>query len=450
MLWLSLKSEQTLKFASLQDRATIGSASSNHITIQGKGIRSLHGQFLLEEENYFYRDFSDRQCIPLHQDSQIIIGNWLITSNPFDHFWEKYHSLFQEDFKANLTQSSQPHLEEALSKLKMNWFLTNETPEIVVSSLSSQFQEVSLLGPIERILEDPFVTDVLVESFDQIWVEKNGELTFSNFYFSNPESYKLYLENLLAQAHKTLDEAIPFVDFILPGGHRGHVIAPPVTDGKYYLSIRKMRRDILTLNNFVQREMFSERTLQLLQKFIREQKNILISGATGSGKTTLLKALINACPEHEHLLVAEDTPELKFPRKNSCFLYTRISSETELPPVTLRDLVRQALRMRPDRIVIGEVRGDEALDLLHAMNTGHRGCMGSLHANSARDALYRLEGLVRMSSAALSEQAVRDLVSRNIHVVLHCEKGEGKRKLKEVAYVHGRDNDRILLEMETL
>ncbi len=446
-MWLVLQDQSKVKATSVGERLTVGTAPSNGLVLEGRGIHPLHGQLTKREEGWVFRDFvSDRET-PLLPQQKFPLGPFDCELLQEDALWEKYRSRIVESFRSSLKSSKDFDLEIALQRLKSEIFFSKDLPVSIQDHLESQFQEFSLLSPIERLLLDKEVTDILVEDFDVIWVERTGSLERAPVAFTSEESFRIYVENLLSQLHKSVDEAHPFADFVLRDGSRGHVIAPPLTPKTYYLSIRKPRNQIWLLDDLQDREMMTQEQRRLINQAIDQKMNILVSGSTGSGKTTLLKALIAGTQSQDRILILEDTPELGMSRKNTGFLRTRLDVRSELPPIALRDLVRQCLRMRPDRIVIGEVRGEEALDLLHAMNTGHRGCMGSLHANSSRDAVSRLEGLVQLAEQSLSESATRDLVVRNIHLVIHCAKINGQRKVQEIGFVRGLDGERLLMEV---
>ena len=261
MMWVCLSSDHSTKLAPLCDRATIGSADSNTLVIQGKGIRPLHGQFIQQDHLYYFRDFMDRKLVPIVQDSEIKVGPWTLESGSFHGFWEKFKPNILHDFKQHLTESRSPELNSALICIQKNWFFSDHLPEIVCSNLSSQFHEISLLGPVEALLQDPLISDILVERYDRIWIEREGQLLASSLKFTTEESYRIYIENLLTQAHQVLDDAYPFVDFVLSDGARAHLIGPPVTDGAYYLSIRKMRKNLLSLDALSNTGMFSKQTL---------------------------------------------------------------------------------------------------------------------------------------------------------------------------------------------
>jgi pilus assembly protein CpaF len=449
-VWLRFESEAEIKFAELRSRATLGSSSSNSIPIADKKLKPLHGQFIRDRYEIRYRDFEINEVRVVGEGQTFEILDWKIRWGSWKEIQKDFEQKFLESFKSLLKGRGLDALETAWLEFQDRWFINSEIPESLRTVLASQLDQLSLFSPIETLLEDSEVTDILVESFDCIWIEKSGELRPSNLRFLNAETYEIYLENLLTKLHKSVDEVRPYLDFVLSDGSRGHLIAPPLTERARYLSIRKKRKVHFSLQDLVDHKMVSSETFSVLKKALVERKNILISGATGSGKTTLLKAFLLEVPAHERMIVIEDTSELKIERENAAFLYSRLETLGGFPPVSLRDLVRQSLRMRPDRIIIGEVRGEEALDLMHAMNTGHRGCMGSLHANSARDALLRLQGLIQMSSASLSESAMRDLIARNIQVLVHCGRSsDGLRKIVEYAFVRGVDQNQILLELHS-
>jgi Flp pilus assembly CpaF family ATPase len=446
-LWLWLRRGEERKLGLVEDRSTVGSALSNHITLLSGDIRSLHGQFLIADEQWIYRDFDKCSEFFIKPGEAFKIADWNCVAGQLDKLSSLYESFLLEDFKMVLKSYPSLNLSQALEEIRKRWFFSQVVPPVIERLLTSQIEQVSLVSPIERLLEDEEVSDILVEAFDRIWIERKGELEQANVRFINAETYQIYLENLLAALHKSIDDVRPYLDFVLSDGSRGHLIVPPLTDGSRYLSIRKKKKSMLSLDQLNERGMFSPTALQAIRASLNQRKNILISGSTGSGKTTLLKSILCEIPEKERTIVIEDTPELSIDRQNTAFLYSRTDSLSQLPAITLRELVRQSLRMRPDRIIIGEVRGEEALDLMHAMNTGHRGCLGSLHANSNRDALSRLQGLIQMSSSTLSENAMRDLIARNLHLLLHCARDiDGKRRVSEYSFVRGIDQNQILLE----
>lgn len=428
----------------LSNRATIGSAESNELVLQGGGIYPIHAQWESLRE---FRNFQTQERVWLDLGSNRKLGEWELSFDDFDTLWRRVGSYFIEAFKTSLRAQTSLSLKDALRNFHSQHVLNSQMPTILSETLKAHFEEYSLQGPVERLLEDPRLSDVLVQGFDNIWIEKEGRFYKSSLQFSSEETYRIYIQNLLHRAQKNLDEATPFADFQLEDGSRAHVIGPPVTSKALHLSIRKIRQQVWDLEELHEVRMFDDEKKDLIKRHLSMCSNILISGATGSGKTSLLKALLNELAPNQRSLVMEDVPELWLSREDIVFLQTRKDSQGQLPSVSLRELLRQSLRMRPDRLIIGEVRGPEALDLLHAMNTGHRGCMGTLHANSARDALWRLQGLARMAEASLSEELTLDLISRNIHTLIHCAKdSEGNRRIQEMAFVRGLEGTQIVLE----
>ncbi len=437
--WLSLESAAEIRLHPYVEKLTVGSERIAKVQLSGKKLHALHAQFLTVQNKPGFRDLSSTRWLPLSSEEPEWLGEWAVRIHRESEIQRRFGFLIRQSFQSWVKQNPSGSLEEAIQATAHQWCFGNALPESVQVTLKAEYQEWRLSGPIETLLQDEFVTDILVEGHDKIWVERSGVLERSKCYFQTSASYEIYLENLLTHIHKSIHEAQPFIDFNLPDGSRGHLIGPPVTNGKgYHLSIRRIRKQAFDLKDLENFQMISEKQKRVLTSWILERRNFLISGATGSGKTTLIRALLKIIPSDQRILVIEDTPELYLERQNSIFLQTRVEERADLPPITLRHLVRQALRMRPDRIMIGEVRGEEALDLIHAMNTGHRGCLGSLHANSTEDALYRLQGLVQMSSTSLSESVTRDLIARNIHGVIQCGRNSnGSRRILEISELSG-------------
>ncbi len=446
-VWITVKDGDGQYYGRAADRFTIGTARSNALILKGHKLPALLGQFNQREEKWIYRDFQTRQLSILREGENFSVSYLTLHLQCFSSFWRLHGALVQKEFRSLIAENSSASGDWVLNRLREKMFLNDMIPDEVLRHLREVQSELGLLGPIEKLLEDAEITDILVENYDQIFVEKNGTLQKVDLRFSDEETYRVYIENLLSRAKKVVDESRPFVDFHLANGERAHIIMPPISTARPYLSIRKPSNLKWSLAELQQREMFQADELELLRGLLAQKLNILISGATGSGKTTLLRALLLEIPASERLIIMEDVPELKIGRENAAYLSTRSDSQSLLPDIELRELVRQSLRMRPDRLVVGEVRGAEALDLLLAMNTGHQGSLGSLHANSARDALWRLHTLVKLAKANFDEASVRELIHRNIHGIIHCGKDEsGKRKILEIAIVRGVEASCFLLE----
>lgn len=446
MMYLIFENSQTKKIAEARDRATIGSAASNAIVLDSPTMRPVHAQLQWSDQGLELLHLSDWRRVLLHESKSLQLEDWTVNVLSLNQMLSQFQNEILASFRDILRENPEEDVQSSVEALGRRWFC-GSIPSQIESLIRAQVSEIYLDGPIESLLVDDEITDILVEAWNCIYIEKAGELCKSSYGFTSQDAYELYLENLLKKAHQSLDDAHAYLDFKLVDGSRAHLIAPPLTAGPKYLSIRRPRREAWTLELLQDSEMFEPHVFQKLHSAIENRWNVLISGKTGSGKTSLLQAMLHSIDVRERIIVIEDTPELSFNRENAAFLKTHSSLGMR---TTLRDLVKQSLRMRPDRIVVGEVRGEEALDLLHAMNTGHRGCLGSLHANSCRDALYRLQGLIQMADASLSERVTRDLISRNIHWVVHCDRlSSGKRFLKEMAFVRGIDGDQILMEVHS-
>jgi pilus assembly protein CpaF len=300
-------------------------------------------------------------------------------------------------------------------------------------------------GPLAPLLADDAVTEILVNGPGEVWAERAGALRREPAAFAGEESLRRYVRRLLAPQGRKVDALAPFADAVVEGGVRVHVAAPPVSRRGICLSLRKPARDPWTLARFAALGALSPGAIALLRRFVAEKKNIFVCGGTGSGKTSLLGALLAEAAPGERLLALEDVAELRVDHPHFLSLEARPANQEGAGAIPLARLLREALRMRPDRLVIGECRGPEALELLMALNTGHRGSLGTIHANSARDALHRLETLALLAAENLREGAVRALVAASVHVVVFLEKGPGGRRLGGIAEVRGVEGGTYLL-----
>jgi len=442
-MWLSFKREQEFRLAYLKEQQSIGSSITNRIRLQGRGLDPVHGLFYRSGETWHYRDLRLQSESELTKDSVLPLGDWELEVLG-ESLHEKAESQLLKRIQELLSRDIDQSIDEAIKKLESSVFLNTEIPDEIESRLRLSFAERTLKSPIESLLKKPYVSDILIDRFDSIWVSENGQLEKSQLRFVDQTTYQIYIQNLLHQASKTLDETQAFVDFNRENGTRFHLAGPSVSGGHIHLSIRKHREIPWSLQKLLEQGMFPKEWHNGLQKLIDQRDSVLISGATSSGKTSLIKALLQEISHDQRLVVLEDSYELHLNRPNSAFLQTR---HDQIPKIDLRELVKQSLRMRPDRIIIGEVRGPESLDLLHAINTGHRGSMASIHANSARDAIARLQGLALMANTKLSEELALDLISRNIQILIHCDReASGVRKIKEICRIQGRADNQLLLE----
>lgn len=285
-------------------------------------------------------------------------------------------------------------------------------------------------------LEDPHVTDILINGTRSLFVERRGRLVGEPTPFSTLESLHHLIERLLIPIGKRVDAAQPCLDGRLPDGTRFHIVLPPIAVEGPLLSLRKFREVGALLP-----ELASGDIVKWLELRLRDRHNVLISGGTGAGKTTLLCRLLDKLPAEERITVLEETREIRCAHPHVVHLEARGASPEGTGEVTLRTLIRNALRMRPDRLVLGECRGGEAFDLLQAMNTGHSGSLSTIHANSARDALRRLESLVYLSGIVLPALTIRDWIATTIREVVHLERVDGERRIGEIISVSGLEGD---------
>ncbi|NUM88916.1 MAG: CpaF family protein [Bdellovibrionales bacterium] len=303
---------------------------------------------------------------------------------------------------------------------------------------------------LRALLEDDSVTEVIVNGVRDSWVERGGVLHGIGPVFSSPEELDQWARGLLQGTGRRVDRRSPMADARLPDGSRVCVVAEPAVLGGMHVNVRKFPKHRLSLTDLVGAGFLTEGAAALLLDAVRSGKNIFLSGGTGAGKTTLLNALIALVPHGERIITLEDTAELLPDHPHVVRLEARPANAEGEGAIELRALVRCALRMRPDRLVMGECRGPEALDLLQSLNTGHRGSMGTIHANSAREALGRLELLCQMAMPQLTLPVLRALVAGAIHVVAHVERVNGRRRLASLHEVAGTEEGTILLRTRNI
>jgi len=300
------------------------------------------------------------------------------------------------------------------------------------------------LGPLETLLEDDDVTDILANGPFDIYVERHGKLEKTGARFRDPQHLVNIAQRIATAIGRRVDEASPMVDARLADGSRVNIVLPPLVLNGGTISIRKFPKRSLTLDMMVQQENLSLEIARLLQIAARSRLNILISGGTGSGKTTLLNAVSQQIDRDERVITVEDAVELRLQQPHIVQMETRPSNIEGIGQVAQRELVRNALRMRPDRIIVGEVRGAEAFDMLQAMNTGHDGSMSTVHANSPRDALYRVENMVMMANLNLPLKAIRMNVASALDLVVHIERmRDGIRRVQSIVEIVGLEGDII-------
>jgi pilus assembly protein CpaF len=307
--------------------------------------------------------------------------------------------------------------------------------------------EIFGLGPLEPLLKDPEVSDILVNNHRQVYVERHGKLEEADIRFKDDRHLLQIIDRIVSAVGRRIDESSPMVDARLPDGSRVNAIIPPLALNGPAMSIRKFKRDALSGEDLLRTSSLTEPMLQLLQGVVRARLNVLISGGTGSGKTTLLNVLSSYIPADERIVTIEDSAELQLRQPHVVRLETRTANIEGQGEVPQRLLLINALRMRPDRIVVGEVRGGEAIDMLQAMNTGHDGSLTTLHANTPRDALSRLETMISMANLNLPERAMRQQISSAIDVVVQVARlSDGGRKMMSIAEITGMEGDVITMQ----
>ena len=307
--------------------------------------------------------------------------------------------------------------------------------------------EVMGLGPLEPLLSDPGIADILVNSFRNVYVERYGKLERVPVQFRDERHLMRIIDKIVSRVGRRVDESQPWVDARLDDGSRVNVIVRPCAIDGPTLSIRKFSRDPLTAEKLIEMGTLTPGAAKFLHAIVEARLNVLISGGTGSGKTTMLNALSAAIDPSQRIVTIEDAAELQLQQDHVVRLETRPPSAEGSTAVTQRDLVRNALRMRPDRIIIGEVRGTEAFDMLQAMNTGHDGSMTTIHANTARDALSRLEQMVAMIGGEVPLQAVRRQIASGLQIVLQLSRlADGRRRIMSISEITGMEGDAISMQ----
>ena len=307
--------------------------------------------------------------------------------------------------------------------------------------------EVHGLGPIEPLLRDPDVCDILVNTARQVYVERAGKLELTPVVFRDTPHLLQIIDRIVSRVGRRIDESSPMVDARLPDGSRVNAIIPPLALDGPLLSIRRFGRDPLTVKDLVRLGSLTPQMSGVLREMVRARLNILVSGGTGSGKTTLLNCLSSFIPETERIVTIEDSAELQLQQPHVCRLETRPNNIEGRGEITQRDLLRNTLRMRPDRIIVGECRGAETLDMLQAMNTGHDGSISTVHANSPRDALNRLETMIQMAGLDLPLKAMRQQISQALDVIVQTARlADGTRRVTSLSEVVGMEGDTIMLQ----
>ena len=330
----------------------------------------------------------------------------------------------------------------SLLQKETNYPLTREQRTKFISEL---LDEILGLGPIEELMRDPTITEIMVNAPDKIYIERGGKLIKTKYRFRNEEQIIQVIKRIVAPLGRRIDESVPLVDARLKDGSRVNAIIPPLAVSGPTLTIRRFSQKPLTDKDLIAKKSVSPEMVEFIKACVRLRKDIIISGGTGTGKTTFLNMCSSYIPEDERIITVEDTAELKLQQEHWVRLESRPPNIEGKGEVTIRDLVRNCLRMRPDRIVVGEVRGAEALDMLQAMNTGHEGSLATIHANSPRDALTRLEAMCLMAGVDLPIWALREMIASAVHIIVQLTRfSDGSRKVTSIVEVTGREENQIL------
>jgi len=307
--------------------------------------------------------------------------------------------------------------------------------------------EIFGLGPLEPLLQDPTVSDILVNTYRKVFIERDGKLEKTDVRFKDDRHLMQVIDRIVSAIGRRIDDSSPMVDARLADGSRVNAIIPPLSIDGPHLSIRKFKTDALSAQDLLRYETVTAPMLELLQGVVKARLNVLISGGTGAGKTTLLNVLSSAIPANERIVTIEDSAELQMRQPHVVRLETRPPNVEGRGDVSARQLVINALRMRPDRIIVGEVRGSEAVDMLQAMNTGHDGSLTTLHANSPRDALARLETMISMANLNLPDKAMRQQVASALDVVIQVSRySDGSRRVSSVSEIVGMEGEVITMQ----
>jgi pilus assembly protein CpaF len=342
-------------------------------------------------------------------------------------------------------QDAEPEIRSVLVNLLTRESVTTPLSlferECVVTDV---LNELFGLGPLEALLRDPDVSDILVNKFDQVYVERHGRLEPTPVTFKDDAHLLQIIERIVNGMGRRIDESSPMVDARLPDGSRVNAIIPPLALDGPALSIRRFPLDRLDAHDMIGRQTLTQPMLDFLQAAIAGRLNVVVSGGTGAGKTTMLNVLSSFISERERIITIEDAAELVMRQRHVVRLETRPANIEGKGAVKQRQLMINALRMRPDRIILGEVRGDEALDMLQAMNTGHDGSLTTIHANTPRDALYRLDTMIAMANLNIPERAIRQQVASAVNLIIQVSRlSDGSRRVTQISEITGMEGDVI-------
>lgn len=373
-----------------------------------------------------------------YQDVKYLLHNYLIAEIEFDQL--------------DITLASKLQIVTYVSAKVMK-YVADTDYMLNLSDLNKltaeMVDEISGWGPLEQLINSEHINDILVNGADRIFIEKNGKLELTNLRFIDEDHVLRVIRRILAPLGRRVDESSPLVDARLPDGSRVNIIIPPLALNGSCLSIRKFRKEPFTESDLIAFETLNQEIMSFLLNAIEKKVNILVSGGTGAGKTTLLNLLSRSIPINQRIVTIEDAAELQLDHIHVVRLETRPSNLEGIGEVSARDLVRNALRMRPDRIILGEIRGNEVIDVLQAMNTGHEGSMSTIHANNPHDALLRMEMLAGLAGFQGAELTLRKMIVASVEMIVQISRlASGERKVTSIIEVVGiRDGDFVINEL---
>ncbi|WCE28704.1 CpaF family protein [Vibrio sp. SCSIO 43137] len=372
-------------------------------------------------------------------------------SDPAREHYHHIHSHVVNAIEASVVvKLSAQELESRIAQLVNNIVSNSQLPlgnRDVANVVRQLVDELLGLGPLQPLIDDPVVTDIMVNGHREVYVEKMGKLSKTEVQFRSEEQLLNLARRVVSKVGRRIDESSPMVDARLEDGSRLNVMIPPLALDGTYISIRKFSQDKLSLNQLAQKGSMSDSMVRLLDIIVRSRLNVLVAGGTGAGKTTLLNAMSFSISPQERIITIEDAAELKLQQPHVIRAETRPANAEGLAAVSQRELLKNALRMRPDRIVLGEVRGEEAFEMMQAMNTGHDGSLCTLHANSSLDALIRIENMLLMAQSSLPLYALRRQVADTIDVVVQIERmRDGKRRVVAITEVQGLEGEQYITQ----
>jgi len=479
MLKISIKNRAGENVFSIDEKAIIGRDAACDIRIADQSASRKNAEIFASDGSYFVKDLKStngtylngqrleaEKVYSLKQGDIIKIGKENIAvlggeeTGPKEEVKDEALRMLKEEMhqrllrRMDLRHASMDEMEGVREKAKSALEeiikeMDTSLPEgIDRSSLIREILDEALgLGPLEALMKDPSITEVMVNGLEGIYVEVNGKLRRTLKRFSTEKAILRAIERIVSPLGRRIDESSPMVDARLKDGSRVNAVIPPLSLIGPVITIRKFSNKPFTINDLIMRGTMSANMAEFLRIAVENRMNIIISGGTGSGKTTLLNVLASFIPQGERIVTIEDAAELRLPQEHVVSLEARPPNIEGKGAVTIRDLVRNALRMRPDRIVVGECRGGEALDMLQAMNTGHDGSLTTAHANSPRDLLSRVETMVLMSGMELPVRAIRDQIRGAIDLIVHQARiADGTRKVTHIAEVQGMEGDVITLQ----